>query len=106
MANRSCFPHFAAGLVVKGFGRGSKELGIPTANFPDEVVSSLPSSMGTGIYYGLARVVDGPIHKMVMSVGWNPYYHNTKKSMVTHRAVRCCNKFGSFSKKSFTDAHF
>jgi hypothetical protein len=23
-------PHFASGSVVKGFGRGSKELGIPT----------------------------------------------------------------------------
>lgn len=23
-------PYFAAGVVVKGFGRGSKELGIPT----------------------------------------------------------------------------
>ena len=26
----SCLPHFARGKVVKGFGRGSKELGIPT----------------------------------------------------------------------------
>ena len=26
----SCLPHFSCGEVVKGFGRGSKELGIPT----------------------------------------------------------------------------
>lgn len=26
----SCLPHFSRGEVVKGFGRGSKELGIPT----------------------------------------------------------------------------
>ena len=26
----SCLPHFCRGEVVKGFGRGSKELGIPT----------------------------------------------------------------------------
>lgn len=25
-----CLPHYAAGIVVKGFGRGSKELGCPT----------------------------------------------------------------------------
>ncbi|XP_018016006.1 riboflavin kinase isoform X2 [Hyalella azteca] len=84
MSSRTVFPHFAAGIVVKGFGRGSKELGIPTANFPDEVVANLPSSMGTGIYYGLAKVMDGPTYGMVMSVGWNPYYKNTKKSMETH----------------------
>ena len=27
------FPYYAIGEVVKGFGRGSKQLGIPTANF-------------------------------------------------------------------------
>lgn len=27
-------PHFAAGSIVKGFGRGSKELGIPTGMYP------------------------------------------------------------------------
>ena len=26
-------PYFANGEVVKGFGRGSKELGIPTGNY-------------------------------------------------------------------------
>lgn len=25
-------PHFAAGRIVKGFGRGSKDLGIPTGS--------------------------------------------------------------------------
>ncbi|CAG0881659.1 unnamed protein product, partial [Darwinula stevensoni] len=77
-------PHFAVGRVVKGFGRGSKELGIPTANFPADVVEHLPEDFQTGIYCGWARVANGPIYKMVMSVGWNPYYHNTQKSMETH----------------------
>jgi len=78
------FPYFAQGKVVKGFGRGSKELGIPTANFPDGVVESLPKEFGTGIYYGWATVDNGPVYKMVMSIGWNPYYNNTKKTMETH----------------------
>ena len=30
MGSESCLPYFARGEVVKGFGRGSKELGIPT----------------------------------------------------------------------------
>ncbi|XP_073240753.1 riboflavin kinase-like isoform X2 [Porites lutea] len=80
----SCFPHFSRGEVVKGFGRGSKELGIPTANFPTNVVDSLPEAISTGIYYGWASVDRGPVYKMVMSVGWNPFYKNTKKSMETH----------------------
>ena len=32
-SSASQFPHFAYGEVVKGFGRGSKELGIPTGEF-------------------------------------------------------------------------
>ncbi|XP_063879088.1 riboflavin kinase-like isoform X1 [Scylla paramamosain] len=78
---KSRLPYFAVGTVVKGFGRGSKELGIPTANFPEHVVEQLPAEIQTGIYYGWAKVDNGPTHKMVMSIGWNPYYKNEKKSM-------------------------
>ncbi|KAI1904924.1 hypothetical protein AGOR_G00010690 [Albula goreensis] len=77
-------PFFCRGKVVRGFGRGSKELGIPTANFPDSVVERLPADISTGIYFGWASVGGGDIHKMVMSIGWNPYYKNTKKSMEAH----------------------
>lgn len=45
-------------------------------------MDSLPADISTGIYYGWARVDNGDIHKMVMSIGWNPYYKNLKKSMV------------------------
>ncbi|XP_057375364.1 riboflavin kinase-like [Daphnia carinata] len=79
-----CLPFFAKGIVVKGFGRGSKELGIPTANYTSEVVETLPSDLETGIYYGYAKVNGGPVYKMVMSIGWNPFYKNVKKSMETH----------------------
>ncbi|XP_056274088.1 riboflavin kinase [Pseudoliparis swirei] len=77
-------PYFSRGEVIRGFGRGSKELGIPTANFSDAVVDTLPGDIGTGIYYGWACVGNGEVYKMVMSIGWNPYYKNTKKSMETH----------------------
>ena len=52
------------------------------ANFPESVVENLPAGITTGIYYGWAQVDDGHVHKMVMSIGWNPYYDNKKKSMV------------------------
>ena len=53
------------------------------ANFPQEIVDRLPEDIGGGVYYGFASVDDGPVFKMVMSIGWNPYYKNTKKSMVS-----------------------
>ncbi|NWS69083.1 RIFK kinase, partial [Crotophaga sulcirostris] len=77
-------PYFCRGEVVKGFGRGSKELGIPTANFSERVVENFPSDISTGIYYGWACVGNGDVHKMVLSIGWNPFYKNTKKSVETH----------------------
>ncbi|XP_008195627.2 riboflavin kinase [Tribolium castaneum] len=83
MTNRG-LPHFAQGKVVKGFGRGSKELGIPTANFDEDVVGNLPEEIEPGVYFGFAQIENGPIYKMVMSVGWNPFYKNTKKSMETY----------------------
>uniref|UniRef100_A0A8D0HC65 Riboflavin kinase n=1 Tax=Sphenodon punctatus TaxID=8508 RepID=A0A8D0HC65_SPHPU len=77
-------PYFCRGEVVRGFGRGSKELGIRTANFSEQVVESFPSDISTGIYYGWACVGNGDLHKMVLSIGWNPYYKNVKKSVETH----------------------
>ncbi|XP_058027938.1 riboflavin kinase [Ahaetulla prasina] len=77
-------PYFCRGEVVRGFGRGSKELGIRTANFSEEVVDSFPSDICTGIYYGWGCVGTGDVHKVVLSIGWNPYYKNVKKSVETH----------------------
>uniref|UniRef100_A0A0K8RGW5 Riboflavin kinase n=1 Tax=Ixodes ricinus TaxID=34613 RepID=A0A0K8RGW5_IXORI len=79
-----CLPLFIRGTVVKGFGRGSKQLGIPTANFSHDLVSKLPEELDCGVYYGWAAINDGPVNKMVMSVGWNPYFKNEKKSVETH----------------------
>nr|XP_038026819.1 riboflavin kinase isoform X1 [Anas platyrhynchos] len=55
-----------------------------SANFSEQVVESFPSDISTGIYYGWACVGNGDVHKMVLSIGWNPFYKNTKKSVETH----------------------
>ena len=65
----SHLPVFAGGEVIRGFGRGSKELGIPTANFPDDVVDALPAEIKTGIFFGWAMIDVGPIYPMVVSIG-------------------------------------
>lgn len=78
------FPYYASGEVVKGFQRGSKDLGMPTANYSDEVVDKLPTEFKQGVYYGWAQIDNGNVYKMVMSIGNNPFYDNEKKTMVNY----------------------
>lgn len=54
------------------------------ANFSLDAVKSLPESLETGVYYGWANVSNGDVHKMVLSIGWNPFYGNKEKSVETH----------------------
>ena len=80
----SPYPIRLKGIGSKGFGRGSKELGIPTANLPEEGSQSVGELLETGIYFGYAGVGPNPVvYPMVMSYGWNPYYRNEKRSAVT-----------------------
>jgi len=135
------------GEVVRGFGRGSKSLGIPTANLASEAPGVAPALEGlpAGVYFGWASVragapvgaaadaaagtaagaaVDAPagapallsrtlsspleaaaaasafepttsssssaaagaaaVYKMVMSVGWNPFFKNERKTVEPH----------------------
>ncbi|KIW01381.1 uncharacterized protein PV09_07149 [Verruconis gallopava] len=125
------FPLRFKGPVIKGFGRGSRELGIPTANIPLEGVSIAGKELDSGIYFGWAGLdlppsdattsstssepdatpssqgasiskrisqaashiaskvngtshLRGQVYPMVMSVGWNPYYKNTVRSVEIH----------------------
>ena len=94
-------PYFLSGLVVKGFGRGSKSLGIPTANLEDKVVEALPDDFNTGVYYGWASI-DGNVYKMVASIGWNPFYKNEKKTIEVHFLHKFENDFyGKLIKVTF-----
>ncbi|XP_018575666.1 riboflavin kinase [Anoplophora glabripennis] len=77
-------PYFAKGEVVKGFGRGSRELGCPTANYPEDVVKKLPNEIECGVYFGVASVDKGEVHDMVLSIGYNPFYNGTVRTMETH----------------------
>ncbi|KAG8532734.1 uncharacterized protein KY384_002611 [Bacidia gigantensis] len=98
------FPIRLSGPIVRGFGRGSSELGIPTANIP---IAGLTvgghTDVESGVYYGWCGVsVDkdgnaltssevgtngvqqakGAVFAMVMSIGWNPFYKNKVRSVV------------------------
>ncbi|KAJ2006752.1 riboflavin kinase [Coemansia thaxteri] len=81
------FPIFVEGSVVAGFGRGGKQLGIPTANLPEAVVEQALADIPIGVYYGWAKVntgADCSVLPMVMSLGWNPFFKNEKRSGEVH----------------------
>jgi riboflavin kinase len=97
----------------KGFGRGSKQLGIPTANLPvDNNLTPWISDIESGVYFGWASLHLPPSHSsspktssdvttttttttpeahsgfsvypMVMSIGCNPFYGNKVRSVEVH----------------------
>ncbi|EMC99666.1 hypothetical protein BAUCODRAFT_30041 [Baudoinia panamericana UAMH 10762] len=129
------FPLKLNGKVIKGFGRGSSELGIPTANIPLSGLSvGGHEDIESGVYYGwagltpsaatrqhaqgseskyhhlgshmkgmLAKIAfggsaeddeeerrstwsydKGAVYPMVMSIGYNPVYKNTVRSVEVH----------------------
>ncbi|KAF2196150.1 riboflavin kinase [Delitschia confertaspora ATCC 74209] len=120
---QSPFPLKLRGPVIKGFGRGSKELGIPTANIPIEGLSiGGHSDLESGIYYGWCSLdcsttssqsissttassappteqssnhavadlessstsSNSQIYPTVLSIGFNPFYGNAKRSIEIH----------------------
>ncbi|KAJ9133047.1 Riboflavin kinase [Pleurostoma richardsiae] len=93
------FPLRMEGKVISGFGRGSKELGIPTANLPvDASVTPWIADIRSGVYFGWAALdlpAAHPDHRpsaassftvfpMVMSIGYNPFYKNEVRSAEVH----------------------
>ncbi|XP_022886311.1 bifunctional riboflavin kinase/FMN phosphatase isoform X1 [Olea europaea var. sylvestris] len=74
-------PWYIGGPVIKGFGRGSKVLGIPTANLSTEGYSAILSEHPSGVYFGWAGLPTRGVYKMVMSIGWNPYFDNSEKTI-------------------------
>ncbi|MCL7048333.1 hypothetical protein MKW94_007225 [Papaver nudicaule] len=72
---------YIGGPVIKGYGRGSKVLGIPTANLSTEGWSDILSYHPSGVYFGWAGLSNRGVYKMVMSIGWNPYFNNTEKTI-------------------------
>lgn len=90
--------------VVRGYGRGSKDLGIPTANVSrDKDLLSCSTDfdhLPTGIYWGFARIggsgnddgsendasnaVLGRVHVAAISIGYNPTYNNKEKTVEPH----------------------
>ena len=80
------------GPVVRGFGRGSKTLGVPTANLDVAPIKKESDALAPGIYFGWAGLrgnandanspsIENVIAPMVMSIGWNPFFDNATKTV-------------------------
>jgi hypothetical protein len=78
--------------IVKGFQRGSKSLGVPTANLEiTETIKNNLSELVNGVYYGHISFntnsqnnpnisLQLPL-KCVLSIGYNPYFDNLEKTV-------------------------
>ncbi|KAE9556141.1 hypothetical protein FO519_000629 [Halicephalobus sp. NKZ332] len=53
-------------------------------NLDRDTVDTFPSDAEDGIYVGYAKVDDGELYPMVMSIGNNPQYENKRKSIEIH----------------------
>ncbi|KAK6458951.1 riboflavin kinase [Scheffersomyces xylosifermentans] len=112
------FPITQKSVVISGFGRGSSELGIPTANIP---INDDLNQLETGIYYGWCKLTpctkddecktrndgneilfdhgkklagsDLQVLPMVMSIGWNPFYDNKEKAAEVHIMHKFADNF-------------
>ena len=64
--------------VVSGFGRGSRQMGVPTANMDPAVLAPQLERMRRGVYFGFARLPDDPDNaswsKCVINVGQRPTF--------------------------------
>lgn len=68
------------GTVEKGYQRGSRLLGFPTANLrvaPDVIVPA------AGVYAGYVKIGDW-YHMAMINVGSNPTFNNTKRTIEAH----------------------
>lgn len=98
------YPMQMEGKIIRGFGRGSKKLGIPTANLPvDNDLTPWIADVQSGVYFGWASLRLPPSHPnqpmmppnlkvnsgfniypMVMSIGYNTFFKNKTRSAEVH----------------------
>ena len=74
------------GPVAEGFGRGSRKLGIPTANLPCSLFQKQLAELPCGVYVGWAAV-RGDVHKCVANIGFSPTFagaENPEKIVEAH----------------------
>ena len=59
-------------------------ISVVLANLDNDTVDAFPPGAEDAIYVGYAKVDNGELYPMVMSIGNNPQYGNKKKSIVRY----------------------
>ena len=89
-------PLIVESYIIRGFGRGGKQLGMPTANLEiTSEINELLKPIIPGIYFGWAKfhkekgeklddMLYEKTYKCVISTGFNPFYENKAKTFVHH----------------------
>lgn len=94
-------PLLLAAPVVTGFGRGSRAMGVPTANLDTKVVGSDVAQRPRGVYFGYARLLNPPPgspaadaapHPAVLNIGARPTFADGDDVSVE---VHVMHEFGS-----------
>lgn len=79
-------PLLLAGAVATGFGRGSRQLGTPTANLAAAAAAGAAvAAAPDGVYVGWARLptrADGAVLPAVVNVGYNTTYGDVVERVV------------------------
>ena len=103
-------PYRVAGEVVRGAGRGGRELGYPTANlyFPDSV--ALPAD---GVYCGWFTVLDdapingdmvsGNRYMTAVSIGTNPTFGDERRSVEAFVIDQDADLYGRYCAVEFVE---
>ena len=70
-----------SGNVVAGFKRGSKQLGVPTANIEmtEENIAKTANAV-PGVYMGFCTL-HNKTYRAAVSIGWNPVFDNAQKTV-------------------------
>lgn len=89
-----CIDHLPRTLlqVASGYGRGSKKLGIPTANLPESLFQHALADVPTGVYLGWASVAQGKKthYKAVVNVGYSPTFVGEVRAAKRGAEARLC----------------
>jgi riboflavin kinase len=81
------------GVVDRGYGRGGKKLGVPTANLPASLFQNALEDVSTGVYFGWATLEGQErqeVYKAVVNVGYSPTFEgqeNREKIIEAHLIV-------------------